>query len=112
MSYISNRHLSSIAFLLIRSHTLLSTTFTPKVKMAAYPEDEKTSIERVDDIATMDSKMNDINSAFIEKTDEEKQLVRKIDLFLMPTIWILYCFSYMVRTFALKLYFVLEKSRA
>ena len=31
-----------------------------------------------------------------EKTDAEKRLVRKIDLYLMPTIWILYCFSYMV----------------
>lgn len=24
--------------------------------------------------------------------------MRKIDLFLMPTIWVLYCFSYMDRT--------------
>lgn len=77
--------------------------------MATYPEDEKTGIDRVDDIATMEHKMNDINSAFIEKTDEEKRLVRKIDLFLMPTIWVLYCFSYMVRTIALNLYFVVEK---
>jgi hypothetical protein len=89
---------------------LLSTIFTLKVKMAAYPEDEKTGIEIVDDIAIMDRKMNDTNSAFIEKTDEEKRLVRKIDLFLMPTIWILYCFSYMVCRFALKLYFMLEKN--
>ena len=28
--------------------------------------------------------------------DEEKKLVRKIDLFLMPTIWIMYLLSYMV----------------
>ena len=29
---------------------------------------------------------------------EEKKLVRKIDWYLMPTIWVLYCFSYMVWT--------------
>lgn len=37
------------------------------------------------------------NMPFEEKTEAEKKLVRKIDLYLMPTIWILYCFSYMVR---------------
>jgi len=79
--------------------------------MAAYPEDEKTGIERVDDIATIDPRMNDTKSAFIEKTDEEKRLVRKIDVFLMPTIWVLYCFSYMVRIFTLKLYFNPRKIR-
>jgi hypothetical protein len=35
-------------------------------------------------------------SPFEEKTEEERKLVRKIDLYLMPTIWVLYCFSYMV----------------
>lgn len=30
--------------------------------------------------------------------DEEKRLVRKIDLMLMPTIWVLYLFSYADRT--------------
>lgn len=29
---------------------------------------------------------------------EEKALVRKIDLFLMPTIWLMYLLSYMDRT--------------
>ncbi|KAF1360785.1 MFS general substrate transporter [Lizonia empirigonia] len=38
------------------------------------------------------------NLPFEEKTEAEKKLVRKIDLYLMPTIWILYCFSYMDRT--------------
>lgn len=28
--------------------------------------------------------------------EEEKKLVRKIDLFLMPTIWLMYLLSYMV----------------
>jgi hypothetical protein len=30
--------------------------------------------------------------------EEEKKLVRKIDLFLMPTIWLMYLLSYMVRS--------------
>jgi hypothetical protein len=30
--------------------------------------------------------------------EEEKKLVRKIDLFLMPTIWFMYLLSYMDRT--------------
>jgi hypothetical protein len=29
---------------------------------------------------------------------EEKALVRKIDLFLLPTIWLMYLLSYMDRT--------------
>lgn len=29
---------------------------------------------------------------------EEKKLVRKIDLFLLPTIWLMYLLSYMDRT--------------
>ncbi|KAF2249399.1 MFS general substrate transporter [Trematosphaeria pertusa] len=40
----------------------------------------------------------DVDLGFVENTEEEKKLVRKIDLFLMPTIWVLYCFSYMDRT--------------
>lgn len=31
-------------------------------------------------------------------TEEERKLVRKIDLFLLPAIWGMYLLSYMVRT--------------
>lgn len=34
---------------------------------------------------------------FEEDTPEEKKLLRKIDMFLLPTIWIVYLLSYMVR---------------
>lgn len=34
---------------------------------------------------------------FEEETAAEKKLLRKIDLFLLPTIWIVYLLSYMVR---------------
>jgi hypothetical protein len=36
--------------------------------------------------------------------EEEKKLVRKVDLFLMPTIWIMYLLSYMDRTVSIATY--------
>jgi hypothetical protein len=33
-----------------------------------------------------------------QQCSEEKALVRKIDLFLLPTIWLMYLLSYMDRT--------------
>lgn len=69
----------------------------------------KTEVERIGNITTMDEKPDVVmheaheegsvkitNTPFEEKTEAERKLVRKIDLYLMPTIWILYCFSYMV----------------
>lgn len=69
----------------------------------------KTEVERIGNVATMDEKQDIVtnevheegnikiaNTPFEEKTEAERKLVRKIDLYLMPTIWILYCFSYMV----------------
>lgn len=35
---------------------------------------------------------------YVPNTEEERKLVRKIDLFLLPTIWIMYLLSYMDRT--------------
>lgn len=74
----------------------------------------KTEVERIGNIATTDEKQDAVThtslgaqdegtvkiaeTSFEEKTEAEKKLVRKIDLYLMPTIWILYCFSYMVRS--------------
>jgi hypothetical protein len=73
----------------------------------------KTEVERIGNIATMDEKQDVVahtsieaqeegaveiaETPFEEKTQAEKNLVCKIDMYLMPTIWILYCFSYMVR---------------
>lgn len=72
----------------------------------------KTEVERIGNITITDVKQDAIvrtsveaqaeetikiaELPFEEKTEAEKKLVRKIDLYLMPTIWILYCFSYMV----------------
>jgi|TARA_R110002003_G_scaffold20_4_gene1086 hypothetical protein len=44
-----------------------------------------------------------VAAPFEEKTDEEKKLVRKIDMYLMPTIWVLYCFSYMVSSIRIRM---------
>lgn len=52
-----------------------------------------------------DSKMMAASKNHLEVSDEltwtpeeEKKLVRKIDLFLLPTIWLMYLLSYMDRT--------------
>jgi hypothetical protein len=46
-------------------------------------------------LSNEDPELKLVAAAFEEKTEEEKRLVRKIDWYLMPTIWVLYCFSYM-----------------
>jgi len=70
--------------------------------MATHTEDQKSWVETVDNVA-IDGKENGDATAFVEGTDEEKRLVRKVDMWLMPTIWILYCFSYMARSLPLGL---------
>ena len=47
--------------------------------------------------------LNDVESASPQgeiawTAGEERALVRKVDLFLMPTIWLMYLLSYMVRS--------------
>lgn len=74
----------------------VSESRLPKTTMQGHAEDPKSWVETVDNLATMEGKRDGDAAGFAEGTDEEKKLVRKIDLFLMPTIWILYCFSYMV----------------
>ena len=72
----------------------------------------KVQVEKIENLATVNEKMDAVSHRsdevleegnvkiahmpFEEKTNAEKRLVRKIDLYLMPTIWVLYCFSYMV----------------
>ena len=56
------------------------------------------SLENVD-IKEMDStKHIEVTSDFTWTSEEEKKLVKKIDLFLLPTIWLMYLLSYMDRT--------------
>jgi hypothetical protein len=58
---------------------------------------DKTGTEHIDDVEAIEDKQHEAVTTFVEDTEEEKKLLRKIDAWLMPTIWILYCFSYMVR---------------
>jgi hypothetical protein len=51
------------------------------------------------DIKEMDSaKHVEVTEDFTWTKEEEQKLVRKIDLFLLPTIWLMYLLSYMDRT--------------
>jgi hypothetical protein len=48
---------------------------------------------------SMDQKrQEELIAAYVPDTEEEKALVRKIDLYLLPTIWLMYLLSYMDRT--------------
>jgi hypothetical protein len=56
------------------------------------------------DVKEMDTvKHMQVASDLIWTPKEEKKLVRKIDLFLLPTIWLMYLLSYMDRTKYVKL---------
>ena len=55
---------------------------------------EKTSSSDLD----MDQKQRQAIEAYVPDTEEERKLVRKIDSFLLPTIWLMYLLSYMDRT--------------
>lgn len=51
------------------------------------------------DLKDMDhSKQIEITEEFTWTPEEEKKLVKKIDLYLLPTIWLMYLLSYMDRT--------------
>lgn len=51
------------------------------------------------DVKEMDAtKQIEVAEDFTWTPEEEKQLVKKIDLFLLPTIWLMYLLSYMDRT--------------
>ena len=58
--------------------------------------------KETDNVAAVEAvefhKPSDNDVEFEENTPEEKKLVRKIDMYLMPSIWLLYLFSYMDRT--------------
>lgn len=43
-------------------------------------------------------KVIDDTNDYVPGTEEERKLVRKIDLFLLPTLWLMYLLSYMDRT--------------
>ncbi|KAK5114944.1 hypothetical protein LTR62_002103 [Meristemomyces frigidus] len=66
----------------------------------SYPQDDKhVHSEFIEEQSTMDSKLAlTATIDTMERSAEEKALVRKIDLCLLPVIWIMYLLSYMDRT--------------
>jgi hypothetical protein len=62
-------------------------------------EEAKPHVGRVEDYKGFEetgTKEADQDVVFEENTEAERKLVRKIDLFLLPCIWIVYLLSYMV----------------
>jgi hypothetical protein len=54
---------------------------------------------KASDVKEMDTtKHVEVTAELTWTPEEEKKLVRKIDLFLLPTIWLMYLLSYMDRT--------------
>jgi len=62
-------------------------------------KDQRTEIEDAGRKSGIDIYENsEEHGDYVPDTDEEKKLVRKIDLFLLPTIFLMYLLSYMDRT--------------
>jgi hypothetical protein len=56
------------------------------------------SVENEELERTKSEEIEQMANGYQPGTDEERKLVRKIDLFLMPNIFIMYLLSYMDRT--------------
>lgn len=63
--------------------------FFDKTPPAIEVEDDKPKVSFSQDIRDGD---------YVSGTDEERRLLLKIDLYLLPSIWFMYLFSYMDRT--------------
>lgn len=59
---------------------------------------DKPSGDHEDEVNIETPKFHDEVVDYVPDTEEERKLVRKIDLFLLPAIWGMYLLSYMVRT--------------
>jgi hypothetical protein len=76
-----------------------SLSFQPQHNMAA----DRTSTEAVDQKDYLESPGQvaehvEVTQDISWTAEEEKKLVRKIDLFLLPNVWLMYLLSYMDRT--------------
>ncbi|KXJ89538.1 major facilitator superfamily domain-containing protein [Microdochium bolleyi] len=50
------------------------------------------------DVKAVKQREGSLGAVYVPNTEEEKRLVRKIDLYLLPCIWIMYLMSYLDRT--------------
>lgn len=63
--------------------------------------DDKVGIEHCDQELALHDDPQNLKAAipeYVEGTPEEKTLVRKIDLHLIPILWAMYVFNYLDRT--------------
>lgn len=67
-----------------------------KTRSAAASLNEHETLSTVKDAATYHHPTVIDDSTFKEKTEAENKLLRKIDMCLLPTIWLIYLLSYMV----------------
>lgn len=68
--------------------------------MAAYTEDNSTKYSEAElkDVDQHQFEHSEEPDGLTWTAEEERKLVRKVDLLLLPTIWIMYLLSYMDRT--------------
>lgn len=66
--------------------------------MSSNPSIEAVDVETKDMDATKHLEYESPATGLTWTPEEEKKLVRKIDLYLLPTIWLMYLLSYMDRT--------------
>lgn len=66
--------------------------------MSATHKNENAEVEYGDRTSIDQKTGNMAVEGYVPGTDEEKRLVRKIDLYLLPTIWLMYLLSYVDRT--------------
>lgn len=61
-------------------------------------QDEKETINAMEIEGGLPKAPGASASGYIPDTPEERKLVRKIDMYFMPTMWLMYLLSYMDRT--------------
>lgn len=65
---------------------------------ADIPQDDLVVAEGKETGSAAPTEHVEVDGGLTWTAEEEKKLVRKIDLFLLPCIWIMYLLSYMDRT--------------
>lgn len=60
--------------------------------------DHKMDLGHIESVIQDDPKLSAAAQEYVPGTAEEKRLVRKMDLHLMPILWVMYIFNYIDRT--------------
>lgn len=94
--FLYNRPLNYSTAILANHYSITQSQFFSARNMAA----GRTSTEAVDqkDFPGQVAEHVEVTQGLTWTEEEEKKLVRKIDLYLLPNIWLMYLLSYMDRT--------------